>query len=117
MPNRNQLHGNSIHLLCFRISKINADILAQGRYKMSFRKNNFRQKKYVQYRERLSIRDIFLHIFLPLIFEMRDTHQETGDPARLPAQLCWAMETNELKKCTLVRKKIFCTGPIRAAKV
>jgi hypothetical protein len=38
-------------------------------------------------------------------------------PTRLPAQVAgrWGLTTNKLKKCT-VRKIIFCTGLIRAAK-
>jgi hypothetical protein len=32
-----------------------------------------------------------------LKYTVRDTHQETGDPARLPAAACWAMGTKELK--------------------
>ncbi len=37
-------------------------------------------------------------------------YSETGGPARLPATVCWAMVTNEMKYCT-ARKTKFCTGP------
>ncbi len=47
--------------------------------------------------------------------EARDTHQETGDPARLPAQLAgrWGQRNWISVWC---RKKISCTGLTRAAK-
>jgi hypothetical protein len=48
-------------------------------------------------------------------FQTRDTYWETGDPAGLPAQLAgrWGQKWIET---VFGGKKIFCTGPTRAAK-
>jgi len=43
------------------------------------------------------------------------THTKRGEPSIASCPACWAMGTKVLKKC-MVRKKIFCTGPTRAAK-
>jgi hypothetical protein len=50
-----------------------------------------------------------------LCVKTRETYEETGDPARLPAQLVGRWGQKKLKKCR-AKKKIFCTGPTRAAK-
>ncbi len=44
-----------------------------------------------------------------------DTHLETGNPAQLPAQVAGRVGTHKLNQCT-VRKKIFYSGLIRAAR-
>ncbi len=36
-------------------------------------------------------------------------------PSKTACPACWAMGTKKSKKCT-VRRKIFCTGPTKAAK-
>jgi hypothetical protein len=46
----------------------------------------------------------------------RDTYKETGDLARLLAQLAGQMGAKELKNCT-VRNKIYCTGRTRVANI
>jgi hypothetical protein len=51
----------------------------------------------------------------PHIVKIRDTHYETGDPARLPAQLAWRWGQRSWNS---VRwgKTYFCTWPTTAAK-
>ncbi len=66
---------------------------------------------YVKKREKANISHIPKHeVWCPQRQTLRDRRPiTTGCPA------CWALGTKEWKKCTS-RKKIFCTGPTRAAK-
>jgi hypothetical protein len=55
---------------------------------------------------------IVLH-FINIRYHIYNTKRQANQHDYLPD--CWALETKELKKCT-TRKKIFSTGPTRAAK-